>query len=40
MTTAMWAWIEYMEVVDAERKDQALDETKKELAGAAEMALT
>ena len=31
MTTAMWAWIEYMEVVDEERKDQALDEVKQNL---------
>jgi hypothetical protein len=33
MTTAMWAWMEYMEVVACERKDQALEEARKELSG-------
>ena len=31
LATAMWAWMEYMEVVARERKDQALEEARKEL---------
>ncbi len=29
--TAMWAWIEYMQVVAQERKDKALDEARNQL---------
>lgn len=37
MTTAMWAWMEYMEVIAVERKMEALEETKNQLSGAAEL---
>jgi hypothetical protein len=38
--TAMWAWMEYMEVVALERKDDALDAARNQLSGMSEMAKT
>jgi hypothetical protein len=35
--TAMWAWMEYMQVVAQERKDKALDEARYQLSGMSEM---
>ncbi len=40
MATAMWAWMEYMEVVAQERKDEALDAARNQLSGMSEMAKT
>ncbi len=40
MATAMWAWMEYMEVVAQERKDEALDAARNQLSGISEMAKT
>ena len=37
MTTAMWAWMKYMEVVAQERRDEVLDEAHKQLTGMSEM---
>ena len=38
--TAMWAWMEYMQVVAQERKDKALDEARNQLSGMSEIAKT
>ena len=37
MTTAMWAWMEYMEMIAVERKMEALEQTKNQVSGAAEL---
>jgi hypothetical protein len=37
MTTAMWAWMEYMEMIAVERKMEALEQTKNQMSGAAEL---
>jgi hypothetical protein len=36
MATAMWAWMEYMEDVAQERKDEALNEVRNQLSGMSE----
>ena len=33
MATAMWAWVEHMEVVDQERKAAGMEEARLQLAG-------
>jgi ribosomal protein S9 len=40
MATVMWAWMEYMEVVAQERKDEALNEVRVQLSGMSEIAKT
>ena len=37
MATAMWAWVEHMEVVDQERKAAGMEEARLQLAGECEM---
>jgi hypothetical protein len=37
MTTAMWAWMEYMEMIAVERTMEALEQTKNQVSGAAEL---
>jgi hypothetical protein len=40
MATAMWGWMEYMEVVAQERKDESLNEVCVQLSGMSEIAKT
>jgi hypothetical protein len=40
MATTMWAWMEHMDVVAQERKDEALDAACNQLSGMSEMAKT
>jgi hypothetical protein len=40
IATAMWAWMEYIQVVAQERKDESLDQTRNQLLGMSDVAKT
>jgi hypothetical protein len=40
IATAMWAWMEYIQVVAQERKEESLDQTRNQLSGMSDVAKT